>query len=306
MKGANLDITVEANILDFLGVNIDCLPDGSYHLSQPKLIDSILDDLRLSDDNVVSKSAPMSSNKLPSCQHPNLAPHDGSFHYGQAIGKLNCLEKSTGPGIAYPVHQCARFSIDPKMEHASAVRWIGWYLQGMCTEGFIICPNSTGLEVFVDADFSGNWDSEIVRFDKDTARSRYGYFVMFSGCPIVWALQLQMETALSSTESEVTGLSYALRSAIPMMCLMNELKQNGFKVPRVKLFAYFNLLKHNLLKHNLLKHNLLKLAGATTLTNFENKSIYMNIYISERSTGVKGLNKQFSGIVLEQAEIVST
>jgi hypothetical protein len=119
------------------------------------------------------------------------------------------------------------------MEHASAVRWIGRYLKGTRTKGFIIHPNSTGLEVFVDAEFSGNWDPEIAHFDKDTARSRHGYFVMFAGCPIVWASQLQTEIALSSTESEVTGLSYALRSAIPMMCLMNELKQNGFKVPHV-------------------------------------------------------------------------
>jgi hypothetical protein len=130
------------------------------------------------------------------------------------------------------VHQCARFSIDPKMEHASAVRWIARYLKGTRDKGFIIRPDDTGLEVFVDADFSGNWDEEIAHFDKDTARSRHGYFIMFSGCPIVWASQLQTEIALSSTESEVTGLSYALRSAIPMMRLINELKGHKFKVPQ--------------------------------------------------------------------------
>jgi hypothetical protein len=42
MKSANLDITVEGDLSDFLGVNINRLPDGSYHLSQPKLIDSML------------------------------------------------------------------------------------------------------------------------------------------------------------------------------------------------------------------------------------------------------------------------
>jgi hypothetical protein len=56
---------------------------------------------------------------------------------------------------------------------------------------------------------------------------------MLSDRPIVWASQLQTEIALSSTESEVTaGLSYALRSAIPMMRLINELKSHKFKVPQ--------------------------------------------------------------------------
>jgi hypothetical protein len=45
--------------------------------------------------------------------------------------------------------------------------------------------------------------------------------------------QLQTEIALSSTESELTGLSYALRSAIPMMRLITELKRHGFDVPNV-------------------------------------------------------------------------
>ena len=47
-------------------------------------------------------------------------------------------------------------------------------------------------------------------------------------CPIVWKSQLQHEIALSSTESEYTGLSYALCEAIPIMNLLDEMKQYGF------------------------------------------------------------------------------
>jgi hypothetical protein len=134
------------------------------------------------------------------------------------------------------VHQCARFSVDPKVEHASAVRWLARHLKGARDKGFITRPDGSGLEVFVDADFSGNWDADIACFNKDTARSRHGHFVMFAGCPIVWASQSQQEIALSSTESELTGLSHAPRSAIPVVRLMTELKQNGFvfrtSVPR--------------------------------------------------------------------------
>ena len=48
--------------------------------------------------------------------------------------------------------------------------------------------------------------------------------------PIIWKSQLQTEIALSSTESEYTGLSYALREAIPIMNLLNEMKHHGFNL----------------------------------------------------------------------------
>jgi len=43
----SFDITVDRNITDFLGVKFDKCSDGTYALSQPQLIDSILRDLGL-------------------------------------------------------------------------------------------------------------------------------------------------------------------------------------------------------------------------------------------------------------------
>jgi hypothetical protein len=47
---------------------------------------------------------------------------------------------------------------------------------------------------------------------------------------MLWASKLQTEVALSSTESEVISWSEALRAGIPLMELMKELKQQGFKI----------------------------------------------------------------------------
>ena len=70
-------------------------------------------------------------------------------------------------------------------------------------------PDRThGLEIYVDADFTGNWGKEEAFNDRDTASSRHGYFIMYVGCPIVWKSQLQTEIALISTESEYMGLSW--------------------------------------------------------------------------------------------------
>ena len=110
------------------------------------------------------------------------------------------------------------------------MRWLGRYLKGTRDKGTILRPvEGKGLEVFVDADFAGNWDPE-EHEDRDTARSRHGYYITYAGCSILWKSQLQTEIALSSTESEYTGLSYALREAIPIMNLLSEMIKQGIPI----------------------------------------------------------------------------
>ena len=153
-----------------------------------------------------------------------------SFHYRSVLGKLNYREKGSRPDIAYITHQCARFLSCPKKEHAEAIRWLARYLKGTRDKGMILQPTGDkGLEVYVDADFAGNWDPKETH-DRDTARSRHGYLIMYGGAPILWKSQLQTEIALSSTESEYTGLSYALRDAIPVMNLFKEMIQIGMPI----------------------------------------------------------------------------
>ena len=237
LKEANLDITIEGDLQDFLGVNIERSSDGRIHLSQPHLIDQILHDLRLTDDSVKTKDTPAPSSKIL-LRHTESEDFDNSFHYRSVIGKLNYLEKCTRSDISYATHQCARFSSCSKKEHGKAVRHIGRYLKGNKTRGTIMSPNTEGLEMYVDADFAGNWDATEAASDRDTARSRHGYIITYAGCPIVWKSQLQNEVCLSCTESEYTGLSHALREAIPIMELLNEMKTYKFpvsdKTPRVK------------------------------------------------------------------------
>ena len=234
IKGAGLDITEEGDIQDFLGVNINRKEDGTISLTQPHLIDQIINDLRLQGAGM--KDCPAQKKILG--RYAESQPHDSSFNYRSVLGQLGYLEKGSRPDIAYITHQCARFSIDPKVEHARALRYLGKYLVGTKDKGLILKPDrSKGLEVFVDADFCGNWSKE-ESDDRDTARSRYGYVIKYMGCPLVYKSQLSQEIALSTTESEYMGLSQALREAIPIMELLKELKEAGFpvgsNVPEVK------------------------------------------------------------------------
>ena len=81
--------------------------------------------------------------------------------------------------------------------------------------------------MWVDTDFAGNRNRSESE-DRETARSRHGYAIMYLGCTILHNYQLQTEIAVSSTESEYTGLSYTLTEAIPIMRLLREFKERGF------------------------------------------------------------------------------
>jgi Reverse transcriptase (RNA-dependent DNA polymerase) len=213
--GKAFEITHQPYVKDDLGVRAQRREDGNVILSQPQLIKSILSDLGLK-DNSNSREIPALSSKILQ-RYLDSPAHSEKWHYRSVVGKLNYLERSTRPDIAYAVHQCARFSADTREEHTKAVKVIGRYLMSTADKGIICTPTNESLMCYCDADFSGNWDASIAHDEPTTARSRSGYLVNYAGCPIVWASRLQIEIALSSTESEYVALSQALREVIPLM-----------------------------------------------------------------------------------------
>jgi hypothetical protein len=228
MKQVGLDLTIEGDLGDFLGVQIDRQQD-TVHLSQPHLIEQILKDVGLDQANVATKSTPASTSKVLS-RHSDSEPFDQHFNYRSVIGKLNHLERCTRPDISQAVHQCARFMSDPKKEHGQAIVWLCRYLAGNRDKGMIYKPTvEDSFECHVDANWIGDWDPKEAPNDPDTARSRTGYVISYAGCPVLWASRLQTQIALSTTESEYIALSSALREVIPLMEITRELQSVGFK-----------------------------------------------------------------------------
>ena len=226
----------QGDVGDFLGIQIKRQPDGSVHLSQPQLIDSIIKDLHLQANSNPKDTPAVTSTLLhKDTEGPEMLPE---FHYRSVIGKLNFLEKSTRPDISVSVHQCARFSESPKRSHAEAVKRIGRYLLATRDKGLIIRPNTDWhFECWVDADFAGNWRPADAHIDPMTSKSRSGWIVRFAGAPITWASKMQTITAMSTTEAEYIALSTSLREVIPLMGLLKEAREHGLCVdglpPRV-------------------------------------------------------------------------
>jgi hypothetical protein len=132
-------IQEEGDLCDYLGIEIKKESDGSMTLTQPQLIDSILQDLKLNGDNVKSRNTPALKTRVLHKDEKGTV-FDESFHYRSVIGKLNYLEKSTHPDISFAVHQCARFSSNPKQSHAMAVHYIARYLAATREKGITLAP----------------------------------------------------------------------------------------------------------------------------------------------------------------------
>ena len=142
---------------------------------------------------------------------------------------LSYLSNSTRPEIAYAVHQCARFSDNPKSIHEKAVIQIVKYCITHKHDGIVFNPErSKGIECFADADFAGNWHKTECD-DRGVVMSRTGIYITLAGCPIFWKSKLQTEIALSTTEAEYIALSTAMREIIPMKRILQDIFENmGF------------------------------------------------------------------------------
>ena len=151
----------------------------------------------------------------------NAPACNGNFHYRSVIGKLNYLKKGSRSDITR-------------------------YLQATRDKGLIIDPEAEkALEVYADADFVGSYNKSIAPFDASTAKSRSGYVIKFCESSIVWTSKLQTCVALSSCESEYYALSQALREAIPIMDLLEEIRSFGLAKDYIPAKVYCKAFEDN-------------------------------------------------------------
>jgi Reverse transcriptase (RNA-dependent DNA polymerase)/GAG-pre-integrase domain len=241
----SFNITSQIKVDDFLGVKIGRNEkDQEITFTQPHLIDSILRDLNLLDESNARK-LPASTQTILHKYEESEPHNDDEFHYRSVIGKLSYLEKCTRPDLAYAVHQCARFSAAPKVEHTKAVKLIGRYLLGTRTKGIVCRPTDEALGCYADAGFAGEWNPDTAEDDPVTARSRTGFIIMYAGCPLIWSSKLQTEIALSTTESEYISLSASLREVIPLQRLIEELRSAGIQLPSKQSKVYCKVFEDN-------------------------------------------------------------
>jgi hypothetical protein len=146
----------------------------------------------------------------------------------------------------YATHQIAKYLSDPRYSHGEAILYLVCYLKKMRNLGLKFKPDpKKGFECYYDLDFSGNWSKEFAPVDPSTAKSRNRWIIFYSGCPISWASKLQSQVTLSTTEAKYIAMSQALRDVIPIMILLQEMREQDFKVVCAEPYVYCKVFEDN-------------------------------------------------------------
>lgn len=207
-----MELEVEGDVAGFLGVHIERnQEDDSIKLTQKGLIKRIIETLQIEDLPV--KHAPAAAEPL--VKDADGDPPDGAYSYASAIGMLQYLQAHSRPDITYAVSQCARYVHQPRRSHEIALERIGQYLKSTMNEGLILRPSGfLNVDCFVDADFAGLWPYEDKQ-DPSCVKSRTGFVICISDCPVIWTSKLQPDIATSTMEAEYNALSMAMKSLLP-------------------------------------------------------------------------------------------
>ena len=125
----NFLVEREEDMAVFIGINISRSKDGSKEIitmTHTGLIDRILQAMDMLDSNV--KYTPADKDPL----HKDLMgePCCEAWKYRSIFGMMLYLAGSTLLNIIYAVHQCARFSHNPKKSYEVGVKHIARYLKG--------------------------------------------------------------------------------------------------------------------------------------------------------------------------------
>ncbi len=144
----------------------------------------------------------------------------------------------------YTTHQIAKYLSDPRQSHGEAILYLVCYLKKTHDPGLKFKPDfKKGFKCYCDADFLGNWTREFAPVDPSTAKSQSGWIIFYTGCPISWASKLQSQISLSTTKAKYIAMSQALRDVIPIMNLLQEMREQNFKVVCINLMSTAKYLK---------------------------------------------------------------
>ena len=82
--------------------------------------------------------------------------------------------------------------------------------------------------------------------DPICARSRTGFVVTFSNCPLLWVSKLQTKIAFSNIHSEYVSLSHYVRALLPLKSLIKEVIDNlGIDSENLKFVSSSTIYEYN-------------------------------------------------------------
>ena len=216
-------------VSDFLGCRI--VRDRErrvMYMSSVGKIDALVEKFGLSGDTRPVET-PMSKSFLPTAQASvseegvgSGLPLEPGHRYCELIGSLLYLANTTRPDIAQAVGVLSRYRGTPTTAHMNEALRLLRYLKGTREYALQLGGSKVPLEGFVDADYAG---------DLDTRASTTGFVFRVYGGSVAWGSKKQSATANSTVEAEFRAASHAVKEAIWLRGLLEELQFDVWKIP---------------------------------------------------------------------------
>jgi hypothetical protein len=106
---------------DFLGIHFSHQDNGELHMSQTGLIDAVTESANIPKGRL--KNTPTPATSILHTDTDGFVRQE-SWNYPSTIGQLNYLAQNSRQDISFTVHQCTRFSKEPKALHEKAAERI--------------------------------------------------------------------------------------------------------------------------------------------------------------------------------------
>lgn len=203
----------------FVGLEINREP-GQITITSRMYIGKILERFRMMDAKVASTPCDPTLDRAIATTEPveNMKNNGPPFPYREAVGALNYLAITTRPDIAYAVNRFAQFNNCPSPHNIKQLKAKFKYLKGTRDVG-IIYKQSSKLTVQTYSD--SDWAS-----DKDSRKSRSGYYVAINGSHVTWSSRKQSIVALSTCEAEFISVCQATQETLFIQNLLQEIGIN--------------------------------------------------------------------------------
>ncbi len=170
---------------------------------------------------------------------------DLNFNYRSAVCKLNYLAKTARPDIMYAMHQIVKYLSDPRQSHGEAILYLVRYLKKMHNQGLKFKPDpKKGFECYCHR-FLRKLEQGIrtrgSQYHQVTKRMDY----LLCRLPRLLGLQTSISIMLSTTEAKFIAMLQALHDVIPVMNLLQEMREQNFKVICIEAYVYCKVFEDN-------------------------------------------------------------
>jgi hypothetical protein len=206
----------------YLGMRVKFHDNGDITMDQDQYLKEKVEEYSSIVGNG-SASTPLPQNYLQLVQNDNGDPAEENFPYREMIGSLMYAMVGTRPDLAFSLQYLCQYMQSPSKIHCEFLKHVFNYCKRNSYALTFKRDNDLILKGWADASYANNHDG----------KSTSGYCFKIGNSIVSWSARKQNIVALSTTESETIGLTYAAQEAIWFKELLAEL---GFRQQAVEIF----------------------------------------------------------------------